>query len=179
MPYGSRLKPGLSAPVCLSSPAAVLGTAPNDPDPCSQIFGVISPNGFYYLHSISYFDALDTGLGDRLDPKHHGLVFGVSDVSHHDFLRFMRWDIVKYLWIAVENESRGRKPGPDVQMQASAGGAVVVAPAQALEYPFAGQLFSPKRKSSPGRRKLGSTAFQTAGSSGTIAISKDSARGTK
>ena len=70
-------------------------------------------------------------------------------------------------------------PGPDVQMQASAGGAVMVATPQAFEYPIAGQLFSPKRKSSPGRRRLGSTAFQTAGSSGTIAISKDSARGTK
>lgn len=165
MPYGSRLKPGLSAPVCLSSPAAVLGTAPNDPDPSSQIFGVISPNGFYYLHSISYFDALDNGLGDRLDPKHHGLVFGVSDVTHHDFLRFMRWGIVRYVWIAVENESRGRKPGPDVQMQASTGGAAVVAPPQAFEYPVAGQLFCQKAGQaavSTKRRSAGITGPGTA-----------------
>ena len=64
----------------------------------------------------------------------------MRDVTHHGFLRFMGSGIFKYLRIAVENESFGRKPGPDVQMQAGAGGTVVVTSPQALEYPVPGQL---------------------------------------
>ena len=152
MTDGRLLKPGLSAPVCLSAPATIFGTAPDDPNPPSQTLGAISADCFLDFSPVSNLDPLNTGLGDCHNPKYYGWILSMSDVTHHDFLRFLRFGFFENLRIAVEDDSRSRKPGPDVQMQAAAGGTVVVSAPQALEYPLPGQLFS---------QKAGQTAVRT------------------
>src|SRR3546814_1480056 len=68
------------------------------------------------------------------------VVAGLHDVAHHDLVDRAARGIGKDVGIALEQAAAAGQPRAHVEVQAAAGGAVVVAPAQALEDAVAREL---------------------------------------
>src|SRR3546814_13365684 len=85
------------------------------------------------LGAVAGLDALDgRGRGD-LDAQLDRVVAGLHDVANHDLVDRAARGIGKDVGIALEQAAAAGQPRAHVAVQAAAGGAVVVAPAPALE----------------------------------------------
>jgi len=139
---GRPAKARPAPPFRLSPPATVFCTTPDHSEARTKVRLIEATKRVDDIHAVPHFNPLNRRLGDGLNRYCRGIAADLRDITHHDAICRGGLRVIPGVRVFIEQRGVAIEPRPHIQVHARAGGAVMMAFAQAIEQAVTVELIS-------------------------------------